>query len=50
MKNDTVSLINNGFNVLMKYRKLQNIGKGKFFEINRNGSLFVIVKKPLFDR
>lgn len=37
-------IVRNGFKSLMKFKKLQNIGKGNNFEIVNKNSSFVIVK------
>ncbi len=35
---------------VMRYKKLCNIGKAKFFKVNKKNGRFVIEKKPLFTR
>jgi len=45
----STTLRNIGFNAIMKYKKLQRIGKGSFFEVNKVGGRFVIQKKSLIN-
>jgi len=41
----STTLRNIGFNTLIRFKKLQKIGKGNFFEINKKSGSFVIEKK-----
>ncbi len=46
----STTLKNIGYNIIIRYKKLQRIGKGNKFEVNKKGGLFVIVKKSLLAR